>query len=193
MTTDAHAVRRPARDRVDQRHPEGDSGRGRQALPRRRTRRAARAISYWLKSAPAGDVRDHDQRHHRARDPFGRGHRRPPACNRVQWDLTLAGGRGRGGRGGGAAGGHGGRRGAGGAEHRSRRSRGQARRQAPAERRRPAATGTAASSRSSGAGGGGRGGGGGGVPAGSYLVKVMVGDKVIGQKTSSSKPTRVMQ
>ena len=46
-----------------------------------------------------------------------------------------------------------------------------------------------------GAGGGGGGGGGGGrggqpapVPAGSYLVKLTVGDKVIGQKTVVVEP-----
>ncbi len=37
------------------------------------------AISYWLKSAPAGGRAHHDQRHHRTRDPLDRGHegRRP--------------------------------------------------------------------------------------------------------------------
>ena len=163
------------------------------------------AISYWLKSAPAGDVRV------TISDVTGREFRtiegtKEVGLNRVQWDLGLAGGRGaRGARGGG-----GGQAGAaapdaaaatttagqptqpaqplGGAVaaptttvgpegQRGAAPTGQA---APAGQ--GAATGQAAQA-GRGQGGGGRGGFGIPVPAGSYLVKVIVGDKVIGQKT----------
>jgi len=160
------------------------------------------AISYWLKNAPAGDVRI------TITDVTGREIRslegtKEAGLNRVQWDLTLAGA-GRGGRGGGG----GGRGAAGGAAPAT-----------PATGTTPAAQGATAAAAPQGAGtaaptqpgqtaagqtpaaqtaqapqrgGGGGGGGGGGfgrggfgpaVPAGSYLVKVLVGDKVIGQKT----------
>jgi photosystem II stability/assembly factor-like uncharacterized protein len=117
------------------------------------------AISYWLKSSPTPEVRI------TIGDVTGREIRvieapREAGLNRVQWDLTLAGGRG-------------GRGGRGGAQP------------APAQPAQgtqppPAAPGTQAGRGQ--AGGGGRGGGV-TVQPGVYLVKVMVGDKVIGQKT----------
>ena len=59
------------------------------------------AISYWLKAAPAGAVRitisDITGREIRSIDGTS-----TAGLNRVQWDLALAGGRGRGGRGAGA-------------------------------------------------------------------------------------------
>ncbi|MGH9311295.1 MAG: hypothetical protein ACRD1U_18100, partial [Vicinamibacterales bacterium] len=104
------------------------------------------AISYWLKSAVTEEVRivisDVSGREVRALDgPQEAG------LHRVQWDIALGGGRGRGGRGG-----------AGGGQAQGTR----------------------------GTGARGRGGFGGlTVPPGTYLVKVMVGDKVIGQKTAT--------
>jgi photosystem II stability/assembly factor-like uncharacterized protein len=125
------------------------------------------AISYWLKSEPGADVRltIHDVTGREIRVLNGTN---TVGLNRVQWDLRLAGtgGRGRGQGGGGQAagapatpgGGQLGRGGAGGAA--------------------PPAAGTATPGR-----GGGRGGFGPAVAPGAYLVKVMVGDKLIGQKT----------
>jgi photosystem II stability/assembly factor-like uncharacterized protein len=139
------------------------------------------AISYWLKSEPAGDVRIS------ITDVTGREIRsingtKTAGLNRVQWDLgmTVGGGRGRGQGGGqgpapaataqpqpatagepaappGVAG------------------------QQPAQPGQPAAPAQPE-------GGGGRGAGRGGfggvqVPPGSYLVKITAGDKVLGQKT----------
>jgi hypothetical protein len=152
------------------------------------------AISYWLKSAPAGDVRI------AISDVTGREIRslegtKDAGLNRVPWDLTL-GGAGRGGRGGG--------RGAAAAPAapataapataapaiaapatpapQSTPAAPAQPGQAPAGE--PAQTPTAAApQRGAGGGGGGRGGFGPAVPAGSYLIKVTVGDKVIGQKT----------
>jgi hypothetical protein len=125
------------------------------------------AISYWLKSEPGADVRltIHDVTGREIRVLNGT---KAAGLNRVQWDLRLAGagGRGRGQGGGGQAagapatpgGGQAGRGGAGGAAQ-------------------PAAA-TPAPGR-----GGGRGGFGPAVAPGAYLVKVMVGDQMIGQKT----------
>jgi hypothetical protein len=125
------------------------------------------AISYWLKNEPGADVRltIHDVTGREIRVLNGT---KAAGLNRVQWDLRLAGagGRGRGQGGGGQpagapatpGGGQAGRAGSGGAAQ-------------------PAA-GTPAPGR-----GGGRGGFGPAVAPGAYLVKVMVGDKLIGQKT----------
>jgi photosystem II stability/assembly factor-like uncharacterized protein len=98
------------------------------------------AISYWLKAAPAGDVKiaitDVTGREIRSIDGT-----KNAGLNRVQWNLAPTAPAGRGGRGAGGGG-----------------------------------------------GGGGRGGQPPPVPAGSYLVKVTVGDKVIGQKTVVVEP-----
>jgi photosystem II stability/assembly factor-like uncharacterized protein len=94
------------------------------------------AISYWLKSAAAGDVKitisDVTGREVRTMDGT-----KTAGLNRVVWNLAPNTPAGRGGRGFGGGGG----------------------------------------------GGGGRGGAVQAVPAGTYLVKLTVGDKVIGQKT----------
>ena len=99
------------------------------------------AISYWLKAAPAGDVKiaitDVTGREIRSIDGT-----KNAGLNRVQWNLAPTAPAGRGGRGAGGGGG----------------------------------------------GGGGRGGLPAQVPAGSYLVKLTVGDKVIGQKTVVVEP-----
>jgi photosystem II stability/assembly factor-like uncharacterized protein len=145
------------------------------------------AITYWLKDARAADVRI------TISDVTGREFRtiegtKETGLNRVQWDLSPTGGRG-GGRGRGAAGQAGGAAPAGEAASQNTP-------QAPAG---AAAAPTAPAPAAGGQRGGataaqpaqaaqaGRGGGRGGfdlsVPAGSYLVKVMVGDKVVGQKT----------
>jgi len=103
------------------------------------------AISYWLKAAPAGDVKiaitDVTGREIRSIDGT-----KNAGLNRVQWNLAPTAPAGRGGRGPGGGGGAG------------------------------------------GGGGGGRGGQPAPVPAGSYLVKLTVGDKVIGQKTVVVEP-----
>jgi photosystem II stability/assembly factor-like uncharacterized protein len=144
------------------------------------------AISYWLKSAPAGQVRisitsvtGQEIRTIDGTSDVG--------LNRVQWDIAAAGG-GRGGRGGG--------RGAAGAQAAAEtppaagqpageRGAAPAAGQPAGERGAAPAAGQAAQAPlpARGGGGGGRGGAGATVPAGSYLVRVMVGDKVIGQKT----------
>jgi photosystem II stability/assembly factor-like uncharacterized protein len=124
------------------------------------------AISYWLRSVPAEEVRIaiFDVTGREIRSIEGT---KQAGLNRVHWDIALAGGRGRGGRGrGGAA---------------------------------PAATETApggaqAAQRGAapaGRGGAGRGGFGLTVPPGSYLVKVMIGDKVLGQKTAVVEPDAI--
>ena len=133
------------------------------------------AISYWLKSAPTEDVRISisDFTGREIRSMAGT---KNAGLNRVPWDLALTPGGGRGQGGGQAAqapaaapvtpptgqppaAGQAGRAGA------------------------PAGAGQAAAP-AQGRGGGGRGGfAGPAVPAGSYVVKVMVGDKVIGTKT----------
>ena len=113
------------------------------------------AISYWLKSEAAGDVRI------TISDVTGREIRtitgtKNAGLNRVQWDLRATGGRGRG-QGGGAP------QAAAGVPP-----------VAPVGQPQPAAEDRP----------GGRGGfGGPAVAPGAYLVKLMVGDKVIGQKT----------
>jgi hypothetical protein len=140
------------------------------------------AISYWLRSEPAGDVRISIS------DVTGREIRSVPGTktaglNRVQWDLaTASGGRGRGQEGAlvttapaaiaepaltgqqPAAAGRG---------------------QQPAQPAQPAQTGR----------GGGRGGAAGPpVAPGTYLVKITTGDKLIGQKTIVVEPdTTFMQ
>jgi photosystem II stability/assembly factor-like uncharacterized protein len=139
------------------------------------------AISYWLKSAPSGDVRitisDITGREIRSLEGT-----KDAGLNRVHWDLTLAGA-GRGGRGAG--------RGGAGAPAAADETQPPAAAaatapagQAPAGQ--PAAP-AAQPQRGAGGGGGGGGGGRGGFAAavapGSYLVKVMAGDRVIGQKT----------
>jgi photosystem II stability/assembly factor-like uncharacterized protein len=119
------------------------------------------AISYWLKSAPSADVRitisDITGREIRSLEGT-----REAGLNRVQWDLTLAGA-GRGGRGAGRGEGPAG----------SEQAGQQAAQGAQPQR---GAGGV-------GGGGGGRGGVAAAVPPGSYLVRVMIGDRVIGQKT----------
>jgi photosystem II stability/assembly factor-like uncharacterized protein len=125
------------------------------------------AISYWLKSEPGADVRltIHDVTGREIRVLNGT---KAAGLNRVQWDLRLAGtgGRGRGQGGGGQT--------AGGP---ATPGGGQAGRAAPGAAPQPAA-GAPAPGR-----GGGRGGFGPAVAPGAYLVKVMVGDQMIGQKT----------
>ena len=126
------------------------------------------AISYWLKSAAAGDVRI------TISDVTGRELRtiegtREAGLNRVQWDLSPTGGRGgRGGRGGPPGQG---------AEPQST--------EGTAAAAQPAQTGQrgAGAAQPAAQAGRGRGGFAAAVPAGSYLVKVLIGDKVIGQKT----------
>jgi photosystem II stability/assembly factor-like uncharacterized protein len=146
------------------------------------------AISYWLKSAPSSAVRitvtDITGREIRSLEAT-----KEPGLNRVQWDLTLAGA-GRGGRGAG--------RGAAGAPAAAPETPAPAgaataapagaATTAPAGQAPPGEQAAQAAPPQRGAGGGGGGGGGRGgfapaVPPGSYLVKVMVGDRVIGQKT----------
>ena len=133
------------------------------------------AISYWLKSEPAGEVRitilDITGREVRVLNGAN-----TVGLNRVQWDLraTGAGGRGRGQ----AAGGGGQAPGtppvaAGGEQPLT-----------PGRAGAPAGTApSAAQPPATGGRGGGRGGLGPVVAPGSYLVKVMAGDRVIGQKT----------
>jgi hypothetical protein len=154
------------------------------------------AISYWLKSEPAGDVRI------TISDVTGRDVRvingtKHVGLNRVQWDLraTPAGGRGRGqGAGGPAAGAEPAAAGRGqqpaGQQPAGQQPPAQGRAGAPGEPA-PAAGGEATAA-------GGRGGRGGfaapAVAPGTYLVKVTVGDKVIGTKTIVVEPdTTFMQ
>jgi hypothetical protein len=133
------------------------------------------AISYWLKSAPAGAVRvtisDITGREIRSVEGTS-----AAGLNRVQWDLTLPGGRGRGGRGAGAPA----------PTQPAAQAAGTPTAAQPAQA--PAAQQTvqtppAAAAARGGGGGGGRGGFGAAVPPGSYLVKLMIGDAVVGQKT----------
>ena len=153
------------------------------------------AISYWLKSAPSADVRItiNDIQGREIRSIEGT---KDAGLNRVQWDLALAGGRGRGGRGGG---------GGGGAAATAQAPQTGVAPQQPATQpaagqppagQPPAAQPTASQPPAGQAGatppaqpaqpqrggGGGRGGFAASVPPGSYLIKVMVADKVIGQK-----------
>src|SRR4051812_19970103 len=146
------------------------------------------AISYWLKSAPTGDVRI------TISDVTGREIRalvgtRNAGLNRVQWDLrpSGSGGRGRGQGGGGGA--------------QATPPQG-----APATQQQPAAPqptappapdegargrGAAPAAPAAAVGGGGRGRGGFAAPPvapGSYLVKLTIGDKLIGQKTIVVEP-----
>ncbi|HEU4893621.1 MAG TPA: hypothetical protein VFT47_18830 [Vicinamibacterales bacterium] len=134
------------------------------------------AISYWLKSAPSADVRititDITGREIRSLEGT-----KEAGLNRVQWDLTLAGGRG--GRGAG--------RGGGGAPAAPETQAPGAAAAAPAGQAPAGPQAAQAAQPQRGAGGGGGGGGRGGfapaVAPGSYLVKVIIGDRVIGQKT----------
>jgi hypothetical protein len=142
------------------------------------------AISYWLKSPAPGEVRI------TISDVTGRQIRQLEGPNtaglhRVQWNL-VPGGAGRGRQGGagqqeaGTPGTPGVAAGTGGQQQTAR---------PPAQPQRGGAPQAAQPAQPQqaqqfGRGGGrGRGGGGTPVPAGTYLVKVMVGDKVIGQKT----------
>ena len=139
------------------------------------------AISYWLKTAPPEDqvvrVSISDFTGREIRSIVGT---KNAGLNRVQWDLGLAGGGGRGrGQGGGQA-----------AQAPAPAAPGAAAPPAtvvvpPAggQTGRAGAPAAAAAQPQPGGGGGGRGGFGPAVPAGSYIVKVMIGDKVIGQKT----------
>jgi len=117
------------------------------------------AISYWFKSAPSADVRititDITGREIRSLEGT-----KEAGLNRVPWDLTLSGA-GRGGRGAGR-----------GAAAAGQEQAGQ-----------PPAQGARPQRGAGGGGGGGRAGFAATVPPGSYLVKVMVGDRAIGQKT----------
>jgi len=134
------------------------------------------AISYWLKSAPSAEVRititDITGREIRSLEGT-----KEAGLNRVQWDLTLAGGRG--GRGAG--------RGGGGAPAAPETQAQGAAAAAPAGQAPAGQQAAQAAQPQRGAGGGGGGGGRGGfappVAPGSYLVKVIIGDRVIGQKT----------
>jgi photosystem II stability/assembly factor-like uncharacterized protein len=130
------------------------------------------AIAYWLKSAPPADVRitisDISGREIRSLEGT-----KDAGLNRVQWDLSpLGAGRGRGGRGG-----------AGQAAAAPPQPTEGAQRGGPAAA--PPQPGQAPQGQQAGRGQApaGRGGGGISVPAGTYLVKVMVGDRIVGQKT----------
>ena len=123
------------------------------------------AISYWLKSEAAGDVRItiSDVTGREIRTMIGTKH---AGLNRVQWDLRATGGGGRG-------------RGQGGGAQAAAGVPPAAPQQPAAEGRRGAPAGAAPA-----AAAGGRGGfGGPAVAPGTYLVKVMIGDKLLGQKT----------
>jgi photosystem II stability/assembly factor-like uncharacterized protein len=147
------------------------------------------AISYWLKSGATGDVRI------TISDINGRDIRtligtKNAGLNRVQWDLRATGAAGRG-RGQPAAPGT-----------PPAEAGAPAAQQPPAAPQQEAARGRgAAPATGTQAGGGGAGGGRGRggfagpmVAPGSYLVKVMVGDKLIGQKTVVVEPdTTFMQ
>ena len=119
------------------------------------------AISYWLKSAASAGVRItiSDVTGREIRSLEGTTH---AGLNRVHWDLALPAGRGRGGRAGQA--GAAAEEGRAGGAAAGGRGQGQAQAAAPAGRA------------------GGRGGPGPSVPPGAYLVKVLVGEKVIGEK-----------
>ncbi len=131
------------------------------------------AISYWLKSDPGADVRI------AISDVTGREIRSLPGTrnvglNRVQWNPTGGGGRGRG-QGGGAQ-----------AAAAVAAVPGAAPQPAGTPAGRAGAPATPAPQAGQ-AGGGGRGGQA-PITPGSYLVKVMIGDKVIGQKTVVVEP-----
>ena len=156
------------------------------------------AISYWLKSAATSDVRITvtDVTGREIRNLIGT---KNAGLNRVQWDLRAggAGGRGRGQGGGGAA------QPAPAAEAGAPATP-QAGAQPPSPqqpaapatpdegaRGRGAAAAPAGTPAGGGGGGGGRGRGAFGGPpvaAGTYLVKLMIGDKVVGQKTIVVEP-----
>jgi photosystem II stability/assembly factor-like uncharacterized protein len=137
------------------------------------------AISYYLKSDAPADVRI------TINDIMGRELRvmtgpKQAGLHRVQWNLSAGGGgRGQGG---------GGQQQAAGAAGAAGAARGGQQTAAPPQPGQPQRGGApqaaqAAQQQPQG-GRGGRGGGGGvPVPAGTYLVKVMIGDKLIGQKT----------
>ena len=186
-----HAVRHPAGDRLDDRRQKAILVEGAKVFRGQNPARGS-AISYWLKSAPAGDVKisiaDVTGREIRTIDGT-----KNAGLNRVQWDLapTPPAGRGRGA--GAAAGGStasrwragGDRTGGCGA---GAPARGPGAPAAPAAARLRAApagagSGSAGGDRVGGGGGGGRGGFAQPVAPGTYLVKLMVGDKVVGQKT----------
>jgi len=146
------------------------------------------AISYWLKNPATEDVRitisDVSGREVRALVGTKNG-----GLNRVQWDLRAApaGGRGRGQGGAGQAApaaeaGVPAAQPAGAAQPQGGRGRGEA-----------AGTATPAATPQAGGGGGGGGRGRGNfqgppVAAGTYLVKLMIGDQAIGQKTITIEP-----
>jgi photosystem II stability/assembly factor-like uncharacterized protein len=150
------------------------------------------AISYWLKSAPSADIRVTitDIQGREIRSLQGS---KEVGLNRVQWDLTLAGGRGgRGGRGGAAPqttppAAQQGETPTPAPPQPGQTPAGQTPPQNPqAAARGAGGGGTAAPAvapAAAGGGGGGRGGFGPAVAPGSYLIKVLIGDKVIGQKT----------
>jgi photosystem II stability/assembly factor-like uncharacterized protein len=153
------------------------------------------AISYWLKGAPSGEVRIsiNNVAGQEIRTIEGT---KDVGLNRVQWDLAPTGGRG----GRGARGGGGGAQAPAATEGQGPPAQAQpaAGQTPPAGTAQPpaqggeqqagrggqrGAPGTALPGQPARGGGGGRGGFAPAVPPGSYLVKVMVGDKVIGQKT----------
>ena len=133
------------------------------------------AISYWLKSTPAGSVRVTIS-DITGRGLAGRGHqrRRPQPCAVGPDDCRQPG---RGGRGAGAPAA---------AQPAAAQATGTPvpaqPGQAPAAPQTPPTASTARGG-GGGGGGGGRGGLGAMVPHGSYLVKLMIGDTVVGQKT----------
>ena len=147
------------------------------------------AISYWLKSQPGSDVRVtiSDVTGREIRSLLGT---RNAGLNRVQWDLRAsgAGGRGRGGQAAGPPQGTPPAEGAAATEP----APAAAAPQQPARGQAPAPAPAAAAQ-----GGGGRGRGGfGGPPVapGTYLVKLVIGDKSVAQKTIVVEPdTTFMQ
>jgi hypothetical protein len=157
------------------------------------------AISYWLKSVPAGDVKiaisDITGREVRTLDGT-----KNAGLNRVQWNLAAnAQGRGRGGFGFGgpaAAAGEAPPPTAPAAGQPPVAPQGQA--AAAGGRSGEGQAGASTTPPAQGQGQGGRGFGGRGgfappLPAGSYLVKISVGDKVIGQKTVVIEADTFMQ
>ena len=148
------------------------------------------AISYWLKSQPGSDVRVtiSDVTGREIRSLLGT---RNAGLNRVQWDLRAggAGGRGRGGQAGGPP------QGAPPAEGATATAAQPPPATPPQQPARGQAPAPAPAAPAQGGGGRGRGAfGGPPVAPGTYLVKLVIGDKVIAQKTIVVEPdTTFMQ
>lgn len=145
------------------------------------------AISYWLKGDPSADVRItvSDVTGREIRSLIGTRH---AGLNRVHWDLRAAatGGRGRGQAGQGAAAGQA-------APAEGGQQAAETPPAAAAQEQGAPGRGAAAATPAGGAAAGGGGRGRGGVQGppvapGSYLVKLMIGDKAIGQKTIVVEP-----